>query len=358
MNNYEQIIIEYYTTPNNQRRTQLHSQIMGDLQNEQQIENLIQILIQTQNPYVITYICNILSKTSLSSPQLMNSKAIAVQTAALQMYLKIQNNQLKKQLTTLFSAVLIGSWQCVHNTQVVVSTFQQLKQENYDMFLEMTYALIETFRNYQEQRNFPKKVLSEFRNNIVLVICNLLKETMESNDIRIFKILEICTFVCNVNKIDETEDTPTFTPTVEYFHFLIDNFNILVNAIPMSLPLFDQLATIRGSTFHEYETENFTRDQYCIAMLNVIQQCLQSNQMDIMSQGISMLYKLHLIHHLNCYIQQEFIDIVANATIAITQNGNDNAFYSTIAFWGLYDLYSSVDPTSNDCVVANCSKLI
>jgi len=46
MNQYEQLVIEYYTTSNNQRRGELQKQIVGEVTTEQQVDNLIQSYLQ------------------------------------------------------------------------------------------------------------------------------------------------------------------------------------------------------------------------------------------------------------------------------------------------------------------------
>ncbi|EMS12764.1 hypothetical protein KM1_097020 [Entamoeba histolytica HM-3:IMSS] len=359
--NYEQIVIDYYTILDNNKRNNAKSQIIEKINKAEDIEQLTFLLTHSHNQYVLAYACSILSEAMLNNSKLFIGKSLFFQTIALQLYssASLNDRAIKNLASKFFASCVIGCWQIEHNTQNLVNTLTELESKKYSLFADIALTLIETFRSYQDKPNFPKKIIADFRNGVLMVIAKLAIKNIQIKNPGAVDILESVMFVCNVTKTDETDETSTFCPTPEFHKLFMESLDSIIQQIPTTLPLIDRMSCIQSSCF--YDSDNFegSREWFVQKIMKVVEFCFYpSNNISLLSIGAKILVHLHTTHPLHNYVTQEFIDKIAQCTVLIACNGNDNALYDILRFWGIYSLYSSIDPSSTDCLTSIFCRLV
>ena len=216
---YQNIIIEYFNTTDNSRRQQLHPHVIDKITNNEQILLLKTLLTTTQNPKVLTYCISVLSKNVLESPQHFIGLGIELETIALKISMSIP--QIKNLALELYTSCVIGMWQYEHNTQQVVEMILQLSQQSTQIFFDISNLLIETFRKYQSNPAFPKKLESDFRNNILVVILKTVGNMIIQFPKESCEILKNAMFVMNITQADETDEFFTFCPSRDGLHLYL-----------------------------------------------------------------------------------------------------------------------------------------
>ncbi|EDR26671.1 hypothetical protein EDI_271870 [Entamoeba dispar SAW760] len=356
MNNLENLVQEYYTTSDNNRRIQLKAYLIEKIKNKEEIEILKGLLQSSNNAFVQTYCISLLSQGMLESPELFIGISESIQLLSLQLFKN--NPQMKKSASTLFASSVIGCWQFEHNTQNLVNTFQVLSDKNYDVFVDMSNILIDTFRTYQTKPSFPKKITADFRNSILMVITGLAGSNLNRPGIGAISILENAMFVCNITKTDETDETFTFYPTKEFLDYFMSILDIIISRVPESLNLIDQLARIKPSCFVDTMEIEGSRDWFVKRLVKVVDYCATSGRIELINMGSQLLTDLHATHPIFSYINQEFIDHISAFTTFACYNGDSRSIYNILRFWGMYSLYPSFIPSSFECVVVLFCRLI
>ncbi|KAL7721399.1 Ran-binding protein [Entamoeba marina] len=352
----ENIIVQMLTTTDNNERLSLQQHIPTKVENVDQVQLLLNLLFNSNNPYIITYSTGLLGTAMESSPELFINHIGIIQNTAITLYSKLSN--MKGLASTLFSRSVIASLQFDHNYVDLIQTLEALEKKSFFVFLDISLNLLDTLRSYLVKPTCPKKLLSDFRNGVLMRIAELARDHFEQPGTEVFKLLENVLYLSNVTKPDETEEMFTFFPAEQFFKFFQNNLNCFLTRTPDSLQLLSCIVRIRQSCFTQSDDYETSRSRFIQNHLTVISYCIRDIVPDMVDSVTELLYNLHSTHPIYSFVDQEYIDMLDMFSTRIALSGSSKSFFTILRFWGSYSLYSPIIPTTPYSLFGFFSRLI